>query len=86
MADFINNVLVPLIFTIALLAFVWGVANAFVIKGASDSDREKGKQLVIYSIIGFVLMVSIWGIVNLIAGGLFGGVSQPPQLPSLPTT
>ena len=50
-----------------------------------QQEKEKGKDLAIYAIVAFVLMVSIWGIVNLIAGGL-GFSGQPLQnTPKTPT-
>lgn len=82
--SFINSTLVPLVFAVGLLFFLYGMFKYFIQEGASDDAREKGKQLAIWSIAGFVLMVSIWGIVNLIATGLFG-TSQPPELPGTPT-
>ncbi len=81
---FINGVLIPLIFTVALLAFVWGMTKFFVINGDNEGERKKGKDLMVWSIAGFVLMVSIWGIVNLIAGGLFSSATTP-TLPGIPT-
>ena len=88
-SGFINNVLVPLIFTVALLFFIYGMFKYFIQNGASEEAREKGKQMMLYSVIGFVLMVSIWGIVNLFAAGLqssFGNVrNTAPDLPQLPS-
>ncbi len=83
---FINGVLVPLIFTLALLFFIYGMFKYLIWHGDSDGDRETGRQLMISAVIGFVLMVSIWGIVNLVAGGLQTGLgsTQPPQLPGVP--
>ena len=77
---FINTVLVPLIFAVALLFFIYGMFKYFIQGGDSDDSREKGKQLMVYSVIGFVLMVSIWGIVNLIAGGLSTGLGTSNDL------
>lgn len=82
---FINNVLVPLVFTLALLAFIYGMFKYFIWNGDNDGDRETGKSLMISAVVGFVLMVSIWAIVNLIAGGLFGTQTQPPRLPGVPS-
>lgn len=67
---FINNTLVPLIFAIAFLVFLWGVFNYFIWGGGDETKREEGKKLMLYAIIGFLLMVSIWGIVNLLSSGL----------------
>lgn len=68
--EFINGVLVPLIFAIAFLVFIWGVFQYFIAGAGDEGKREDGKKLMLYGIIGFVVMVSVWGIVNLLAGGL----------------
>ncbi len=84
---FINGVLVPLIFTLALLFFIYGMFKYFIANGDSDSDRETGRELMISAVIGFVLMVSISGIVNLVACGLHAvlGGNSAPTLPGVPT-
>ena len=80
---FINNTLIPFVFGIALLMFIWGMFKFFIYN--TEEEKEKGKDLAIYAIVAFVLMVSIWGIVNLIAGGL-GFSGQPLQnTPKTPT-
>ncbi len=82
---FINNVLVPLVFTLALFVFIYGMFNFFILNGENEGDRESGRDLMVSAVIGFVLMVSIWGIVNLVASGLFGTTTTPPPLPGIPT-
>ncbi len=84
--DFINDILIPLIFAIALLVFIWGAFKYFIYGGADEDKRKEGTQLMIYAVVGFVLMVSVFGIVNLIAGGLgFSGenLQDIPNTPSL---
>lgn len=78
---FINATLIPLVFALALLVFIYGMFNYFILGGASEDSREKGKQLIMWSVIGFVFMVSIWGIVNMLAGGIFPD-NTPPKMPS----
>lgn len=68
--SFINNILVPLIFALAFLVFLWGVFRFFIAGGADEGKRAEGRMLMLYAVIGFVVMISIWGIVNLIAGGI----------------
>lgn len=70
LGTFINQAVIPLIFGIALLFFLWNVVRYFIIGGANEEDRAKAKRLALWAIIAFVLMVSIWGIVNLLVGGL----------------
>lgn len=68
--EFINSTLIPFVFALALLLFIWGMYVYFIQGGADEGKRDEGKKLALYAIAGFVLMVSVWGIVNLIAGGL----------------
>jgi len=84
---FSDNVLIPFIIGIGFLAFVWGMFLFFIAGGANDEKKEKGKSLMIYAILGFVLIIIFWGIVNLISSsiGLEGGDIQE-TIPSLPTT
>lgn len=67
---FINNVLIPLFFGIALLFFVWNATKFFII-GAGETDaKDNAKRLALYGIGAFVILVSLWGIVNLLVSGL----------------
>ncbi len=81
----VNQVLVPLVFALAFLLFIYGVFK-YVIQGGGDPDeRDKGKQLMIWGIIGFVVMVSLWGIVNMLSGGVFGATgSETILIPQAP--
>lgn len=83
--QFINNVLVPLVFAVAFLVFIWGVFNFFILGGGDEEKQSKGKSLMLYAIVGFVLMISIWGIVNLLAGGLFDDTETIQNIPNVPS-
>lgn len=84
---FMNNTLVPAIFALAFLVFLWGMFKTFILGGHDEEKQGEGKQLMMYAIAGFVIMVSLWGIVNLLANGL-GFTKQDAQfrnnLPVLP--
>lgn len=67
---FLNGYVVPLLIAIAFLVFVWGMFKYFIRGGASEESRGEGKKLLLWSILGFVLIVSLWGLVNVIASGL----------------
>lgn len=84
--EFINRILVPFVFAIAFLVFIWGVFQTFILGGGDEEKQSKGKQLMMYAIVGFVLMVSIWGIVNLVAGGFGLTEGGPTTIPSGPST
>ena len=86
-SEFINGVIIPFIFGLALLMFVWGVFKFFILGGNDEGKQEEGKQLILYSVIGLVVMVSIFGIVNLVANGFFGGTDRQniQNIPNSPT-
>lgn len=67
---FINSIVIPLIFALGLLVFLWGVAKYFIFPGG-DAEKEKGRQIIIWGIVAFVVMVIVWGLVNAIAYFLF---------------
>jgi len=83
---FINGTLIPLVFAIALLVFLYGVFQYFILGGGDTEKQESGRQLMLYAIVGFVVMVSIFGIVNLIAGGLGLDDETINTIPDVPTT
>ena len=80
---FINNILIPFVFALALLVFIWGAFRYFIYGGDNEENRKEGSKLMIYGIVGFVLMVSVFGIVNLIVDGL--GLDDDTELSNLPT-
>lgn len=85
--DFINSTIVPLIIAVAVLLFIWGIFSYFIL-GASDEDKRKdGKTYMIYALIGFVLIVSVLGIIELLseATGLQDGTINPPDVPAVGT-
>ena len=51
--------------------------------GADEEKRQKGRNLMIYATIGFVLIVVFWGVINLIAGSLFNS-SDIRELDNVP--
>ena len=66
--DVINGTLIPVLFALAFIVFLFGVAKAYIISGASDTERAKGHKLILWGLIGFVVMLSVWGIINIFVG------------------
>lgn len=64
----INNVAVPVLFAFAFLVFIFGVFQYFIQGGHDEEKRETGKSLMLWGIIGFFVMVSVWGLVNILRG------------------
>jgi hypothetical protein len=77
----INDILVPVIFALAFLMFIYGIAKAYIFSGGSEEAVKKGHSLILWGIIGFVVMLSLWGLVNVV-GNTFGLTgSGAPMLP-----
>lgn len=68
----IINPIIGIVFALAFLLFVWGVA-VFLIHADDATSREQGKKHIIYGLIGMFIMVSVFGIMNIITSAL--GVS-----------
>ena len=68
--DFLNGTIIPLIFAIAVLFFLWNATRYFIIGGANEDDQEKARRLAVWGILAFVVITALWGIVALISGSL----------------
>jgi hypothetical protein len=84
--DFINNVLVPLVFAVAFIVFIFGVFRYFIAGAANPEKRKQGTELIMYSVIGFAVMMSIWGLVNLAIGTFGFDNTNRPCLPTFNAT
>lgn len=61
----IVNPIIVLLFAVALVVFLWGLFE--FIKGSDSSDaRSKGVQHIFWGLIGMAIMVSVFGIINIL--------------------
>lgn len=76
--DFINDTIIPFLFGIAFLFFVYNAFRFFILGGDNKEDQEKAKALAIYSVAAFVFLIVFWGIINVLSSsiGLNGANSQ----------
>lgn len=61
----ILNVVIPIMVTLAVIYFIWGVVQ-YVTSGDAEK-KEQGQQHMIWGLIGIFVIVSIWGLVALLA-------------------
>ena len=64
----INNIIVPVIFSLAFIVFIYGAFETFIIGANNEEVKEKSKNLMLWGLIGFFVMVSVWGLVNVLTG------------------
>lgn len=66
----LNVYIVPTIFALVFLIFVWRAAQYFIIQGNDEAARAKGRQTVLWGVFAIVVLVALWGIVNLLLSTL----------------
>ena len=85
---FIHDTIVPFIFTLAFFFFIFNAFRYFILEGGNAGNKDKGtlggpakaKQLMIWGITAFVIMVSIWAIVEMFVNS-FGIDTEYPIIP-----
>lgn len=65
---FVDTYVIMLLYTLAFILFLWGAFRFFFSEG--EEAREKGKKFVVWGLVGFFVIFSVWGIVNLLLGFL----------------
>lgn len=65
----INYIIVPILFAVGMIFFLWNVFR-FAIASNNKIARDKAKAQMIYGIAGFVVLVSFWGIINIIGNSI----------------
>ncbi len=59
--DIINKI-IPIMFTIALLGFFYGLVKYIF----GDQDREAAKKTMVWGVVALFVMAAVWGLVNFI--------------------
>jgi uncharacterized membrane protein YidH (DUF202 family) len=61
----IVNPAIILMVAVAVVVFIYGVAE-FIAAADNEEKRSKGRQHIIWGIIGLFIMVSVWGVMNIL--------------------
>lgn len=72
----INGVAVPVLFAVAFITFLYGVAQRYIFH---PDEVDSGHQFILWGVVGFVVMLSLWGLVFIVANtfGLDGYYAPP---------
>ena len=62
----INSILLPVLIALAFITFLWGVYNYFILGADNEDKRKEGRSFVLWGIIGFVIIFSLWGLVTIV--------------------
>lgn len=69
---------VPLLFTVSLIVFIYGVVK-YIMHADDEKEREEGRKFMLFGIIALFVMVSVWGLVQVLRN-TFGLDTFIPQL------
>ncbi len=72
--------LVPLFISAAVVLFLYGVLT-YILAGGDEEKRAAGRNTMIYGIIAIFVMVSVWGLVNILRDSL--QLNQANNVPNL---
>ncbi len=64
----VNNTLFPLLQAFAFIGFLIGVVRYFFMGG--EEGRSQGRQFMLWSVVGFAVLFSTWGLVRLLLATL----------------
>ncbi|MDP3902287.1 MAG: pilin [bacterium] len=78
----IISYVIILLIAIAVLVFIIGVLK-YIARGDDEEERKKGRNLMIYGIISLFVMVSVWGLVNILAETFQLENQYPDDIPYL---
>lgn len=66
----IGRVLMPLLFSVALAWFIWGVVD-FIRSADNPEQRKKGKQRILWGIIALTAMIGYLGLTTVLTNTFF---------------
>jgi len=72
----ILNSIIPVLVALGVVYFVWGVVQYVIADG--EEAKKKGRDRIIYGIIGLAIIVGLWGLVNIVTTTFdIGGKAAP---------
>lgn len=66
--SFVDFYVIPLLYALAFLFFLFGLFLYFFTGG--EENRAKARPFVVWGLAGFVVLFSVWGIVNLLISAI----------------
>ncbi len=77
-ADAINQIVLILI-GIGMVVFIWGLVK-YISAAGDEAKIKEAKQFIVFGLIAFFVIMSMWGLVNILLSIFPGGALLIPQL------
>src|SRR3989344_9646207 len=59
------NYIFPILLLIAVFIVVWGIFQ-FILNSGDEEARKSGRSKILWGIVGIFLMLSVWGLINIL--------------------
>lgn len=69
--------LLSILVGIAIVVFFWGIVKT-IAHGGDETARAEGKELMVWGMVGFVVMVSFWAILGFIQESFYASAGGSP--------
>lgn len=69
------NSAIPVLVALSLLYFIWGLAS-WILNTADTEKHKAGRDRMIWGVVTLFVIVSIWGIVNILTATFFDNLSS----------
>ena len=63
--QYLLNLVIPTLIALGVVYFIWGVVQYVI--GDSEEAKKKGRDHMIFGIIGLAVIIGLWGLVYLVA-------------------
>ena len=73
----IANPLILLLIAVAVVYFLWGLAT-FLANAEDSAERALGKSKIVWGLVGLLIMVSVFGILQVLLGTF--GIPAPTNI------
>ena len=78
----ILGAVVPVLVALGVVYFIWGVISYVI--GSDEEAKKKGRDRIIYGIIGLAVIVGVWGLVTILNNTFGLGNVRQIQFPTVP--
>lgn len=83
--QFLNNTVIPVLFAVAIVYFIYGVVK-FVMAAGDEEKVKEGKSAMIWGIIGLVVIISVFGLITFLSSATgLRSTGSSVTLPKVPT-
>ena len=70
------NLVIPFLVLVATAMFLWGVLR-YLTAGGDENRLKEARWLIIYGIIGFAVIIAVWGFVYVVIDFIFNTETIP---------